>query len=144
MSLTLLLFLFIRGGKAMFNNTIRKKFARENEVMLGDKKVTIPKLTPKKWKELFAVVENLPNLIIKVAMAPREDFAAYVLSAIDLAIDEMVDITAVLTGIDRQYLADNATVPQIIEFFTRTAEYNDLSRAVKNVVSLLPLKRAEE
>jgi hypothetical protein len=136
-----LLFFFI-GGEKMLTNPLRKHFAdKEHDLFLGDKKVRAPKLTPKKWKELFQVVENLPNLIIKVAMAPREDFAAYVLSALDIAIDEMLDIAAILTEIDRQYLHEEATVPQIIEFFTKTVEKNDLTSAVKNVKSLLPINK---
>jgi len=126
----------------MLTNPLRKHFAKQgHDLFLGDKKVQTPKLTPKKWKELFQVVENLPNLIIKVAMSPREDFAAYVLSALDIAIDEMIDITAVLTEIDRQYLHEEATVPQIIEFFTKTVQKNDLASAVKNVRSLLPMNQ---
>lgn len=124
--------------------SLRDKFKQENEVTLGGKRVEIPKLTPRKWKELFSVVENLPNLIIQVFSAPKEDFAAYVLTALDIAIDEMVAITSVLTGLEMTFLYEEATVPEIIEFFTRTAEKNDLSRAVKNVKSLLPFKKEEE
>jgi len=127
-----------KAKEPISSDAMRCKFIRKDTVLLGDKSATIPKLTPKKWKELFQVVENLPNLIIKVAMAPEKDFAAYAISALDIGLDEMLDITAVLTGINRQYLYENAGVPEIIEFFTQTAEKNDLSRAVKNVKSLLP------
>jgi hypothetical protein len=128
----------------MFNNPMRKKFVQENEVTLGDKKVSIPKITPKRWKELFAVVDSLPNVLIQIAMAPSEDLAAYVLTGIDVTLDEMLAVTSVLTGIDKQYLNDEAGVSEVIEFFARTVEKNDLTRAVKNVKSLLPMLQSTE
>lgn len=120
---------------------LKRVFMREDEVMLGEKKVKIEKITPKKWKELFGVIDTLPSLIIKVLTAPQENFVAYLLSAIEIGLDEIIEVVSVLTGIDRDYLHDKVGVDEIIEYFARMAEYNNLERVLKNVKSLLPLKK---
>lgn len=120
---------------------LKRVFIREDEVMLGEKKVKIEKITPKKWKELFGVIDTLPSLIIKVLTAPQENFVAYLLSAIEIGLDEIIEVVSVLTGIDRDYLHDKVGVDEIIEYFARMAEYNNLERVLKNVKSLLPLKK---
>lgn len=122
----------------------KRVFAKENEVMLGDKKVKIEKVTPKKWKEIFGVIDTLPNLIIRVITAPRQDFVAYLLSAIEFGMDEIIEVVSVLTGIDRDYLHNEVGVDEIIEYFTKMAEHNNLERVLKNVKSLLPFKKPTE
>lgn len=120
---------------------LKRVFTKENEVMLGEKKVKIEKITPRKWKELFGVIDTLPNLIIQVITAPREDFVAYLLSAIEFGLDEVIEVVSVLTGIERDYLHDKVGVDELIEYFARMAEYNNLERVLKNVKSLLPFKK---
>lgn len=127
----------------MLKGIMRNNTVKESEVILGDKKVTIPKVTPKHWKQLFGAIETLPNIIIQIATAPGKDLTAYILTGIDIALDEMLAITSILTGIDVEYLEENAGVTEIIEFFTRVAEKNDLSRTIKNVKSLLPIQAKE-
>lgn len=110
----------------------------KNEMYLGDKRVKINKLTPNKWRQLFETVDKLPGLIVQVLTAPADDFYAYVISACDLALDEVVNIVAILSDVDSEYIRENVGIDEIIEYLTRTVQRNRLDQTVKNLTSLLP------
>lgn len=110
----------------------------DSTLPIGNKKVRVRKITPKEFKELMTVTGNVPNLVIQVMNAPEDQYAAYALAAIDAATDDFVAITSQLTGIDEDYLHNDASVSEIIEYLVQMTEYNDLKRMVKNVMSLLP------
>jgi hypothetical protein len=110
----------------------------ENTMYLGEKRVEINKLTPKRWRQLFATIDTLPGLIIQVLTAPQEDFHAYIISACDIALEEVVKIVAVLSDVDEEYINENVGVDELVQYVVRTAKRNNLSEVVKNVSSLLP------
>jgi hypothetical protein len=110
----------------------------ENTMYLGEKRVEINKLTPKRWRQLFATIDTLPGLIVQVITAPQEDFYAYVVSACDIALEEVVKVVAVLSELDEEYINDNVGVDELITYVTRTAKRNNLAETLKNVSSLLP------
>lgn len=123
----------------MFNRFKSKISAlNENEMYLGEKRVKIQKLTIAKWRQLFEVVEKLPGLIIQILTAPKEDFYAYVITAMDLAFDEVAQIVSVLSGLDVKYIEENVGVDELFEYFSRTVKHNRLEDVAKNVKSLLP------
>jgi hypothetical protein len=110
----------------------------ENEMMLGEKRVKIEKLTIAKWRELFAVIDKLPGLIVQILSAPQDDFYAYVVTGLDIAFDEVAQIVAVLTGLDADYIENQVGVDELFDYLSRTVKRNRLEEAVKNVKSLLP------
>jgi hypothetical protein len=112
----------------------------KNEMILGKKKVEIPKLTPEKWKKLFGAVDNLPGLIIQVIGAPKEDFYAYVVEALNLALDEVIEIVSVLTEVEPEYLNKHVGLEELFEYLQRTVKRNRLDSIAKNAKSLLPKK----
>lgn len=119
---------------------LKEKFLSENEVYLGERKVKIQKITPAKWKDLFKVVDSLPGLIIQVLAAPKKDFYATAVQALDLAIDEIVLIVSALSDIEKEYIENNVGLDEIIEYLTKLVKINRLDNTVKNVKSLLPKK----
>jgi hypothetical protein len=123
----------------MFNRFKSKITAlNENEMMLGDKRVKIEKLTIKKWRELFETVDKLPGLIVQVLSAPKDDFYTYVITALDLAFDEITQIISVLSGIESEYIAEHVGVDELFEYLAKTVKRNRLEDVAKNVKSLLP------
>jgi len=110
----------------------------ENEMMFGEQRVKIEKLTIAKWRQLFETVDKLPGLIVQVLSAPKEDFYAYVLTALNIALDEIAEIVAVLTGLEAEYITENVGVDELFEYLFRTVKRNRLEDVVKNVKSLLP------
>jgi hypothetical protein len=127
----------------MFNRFKSKiKALNENEMMLGDKRVRIEKLTIVKWRQLFSTVDKLPGLIVQVLSAPADDFYSYVITALDIAFDEIAEIVAVLSGVDVEYITEHVGVDELFEYLSRTVKRNRLDDVVKNVKSLLPTKQA--
>lgn len=130
----------------MFNKLKAKITAlNENEMYLGDKRVRIEKLTIVKWRQLFETVDKLPGLIVQVLTAPQENFYAYVLTAFNLALDEVAHVVSVLSGLDYEYILENVGIDEQIEYLARTVKRNRLDSVAKNVQSLLPnLPKAKE
>jgi hypothetical protein len=123
----------------MFNRFKSKVTAlNEHEMYLGDKRVKIEKLTIKKWRQLFETVDKLPGLIVQVLSAPKEDFYTYVITALDLAFEEVAQIISVLSGLDVEYIEENVGVDELFEYLLRTVKRNRLEDVAKNVKSLLP------
>lgn len=117
---------------------LKETLTGSDSVYIAGKRVTVKKLTPNKWKELFGTIDRLPGLVIQVLSVTTDDFYAYALNAIDLAMDEIIDVVAVLTKLDRDFIADNAGIDEIIEYLQRTVKINRLDTLAKNVKSLLP------
>jgi ethanolamine utilization protein EutA (predicted chaperonin) len=125
---------------AMFNQ-LKKSFLSENEMYLGKKKVQIRKITPTKWKELFSMLDKLPGLVLQVFAAPKEDFYQTLIIALDVALDEVLDVVSTLSGVDKDYLADDQNevgMDEIISYLSKMAKHNNLREMAKNVKSLLP------
>lgn len=114
------------------------------EMYLGDKRVSINKLTPNRWRTLFDTIDTLPGLILQVITAPQENFHAYLISACELALDEVVKVVAVLSDVDEDYLNEYVGLDEMVEYLSRTAKRNNLADTVKNVTSLLPGANAKK
>ena len=122
----------------MFKRKSNITALNENEMMLGEQRVKIEKLTIAKWRQLFETVDKLPGLVVQVLSAPKEDFYAYVLTALNIALDEIAEIVAVLTGLEAEYITENVGVDELFEYIARTVKRNRLDDMAKNVKSLLP------
>lgn len=110
----------------------------EEYVYLGDKRVEIPKLTVAKWKALFTAVETLPQLILSVLSAKGSpSFGATAVVAASMALDEAINIVAAITGIEAQYIEDNASLTELVDFIAKTARKNDLHEAAKKFRAVL-------
>ncbi|WP_249931493.1 hypothetical protein [Rossellomorea marisflavi] len=119
------------------------KALNEDEMWLGDKRVKINKLTPNRWRDLFATVDRLPGMIVQVISAPQEDFYTSVLTGLGYAADEIIEIVAVLSDLDVDYINAEVGVDEIFEYLSRTVKKNRLDSVAKNVKSLLPISPAE-
>jgi hypothetical protein len=127
----------------LFNLKSKVIALNENTAYLGGKRVEINKLTPKKWRELFETVDQLPGLVVKVLLAPKEDFYAYAVSAGEIAMGEVVRVVAVLSELDEEFIDENVGLDELIDYLAKTAKKNNFGSVVKNVKSLLP-KTAEQ
>jgi hypothetical protein len=113
----------------------------DHEMYLGDKRVRIEKLTIARWRQLFETVDKLPGLIIQVITAPQDDYYAYVLSALDIAFEEVAQVVSVLSGVDVDYIVDDVGIDELIDYLARTVKRNRLDNVVKNAKSLLPMTK---
>ncbi|WP_431819266.1 hypothetical protein LWL40_27480 (plasmid) [Bacillus thuringiensis] len=124
----------------LFGKSEAKKAMQMPETLkLGEKTVRIRKVTPAEYKELMAVIGNLPNMIVQVIQAPEDEKLAYIMSALDVGMDDLINVTSTLTNIDTKYLAEEGVgLDEIVEYVTQMAKYNDIGKIVKNLISLLP------
>ncbi|MCU6709357.1 hypothetical protein M6D81_11625 [Paenibacillus sp. J5C_2022] len=107
-------------------------------VQLGEKSVKVPKLTPEKYKALFERIETLPQIIVSVLSAKQsDDFVATAIVGANMALDEAVNIVAVLADVEPEYVEKHADLNEISEFIRATIEKNDLQRALKNFRAVL-------
>lgn len=125
-------------SRILKTNKLKNIMLGENEMYLHEKKVEITKLTPVKWKNLFEVVDKLPGLVIQVVTAPQDDFYAYVIQALDLALDEVVEIVSLLTEVDKEYIQQNVGLDELAEYVYKVVKLNRLDDAVKKMTSLQP------
>lgn len=116
---------------------LRNAITNETSVYLGDKKVEIKKLTPVLWKKLFETVDRLPGLIVQVMLAPKNEFYSYVISAAEIAMDEVIQVVSVLSDLDVDYISEKAGLDEIINYLVKTIKKNNLQDVVKNFKSLL-------
>jgi hypothetical protein len=116
----------------------KEKLVPDGFMYLGDKSVEIPRVTPAMFKQLNRVMENLPAIFLRMVSAQDEEaIQPYIIAALDFAADEVVNVTSVLTGLDAEYLNKNVGMNEIIKFLKATADKNDLTPLVKNLMSLL-------
>lgn len=124
---------------------VKEKMVPPGHALLGEKIVSIPKLTPAMWKELMRTLDKLPMWIMQILSAPTlEDLQVYIVGTIDVAFDELVRVASVLSGLDEEYLEHKAGANEIYEFLRLTAEKNDLDKLAKNVISLVRARFPEE
>lgn len=124
--------------------SVKKLFNSRGYVTLGDKKVEVPKLNYRKYKQMQDVVQMLPGVIFSLIITPPDNYYQMALVALDETIDELYGIVAVLSEIDREYLEEEAGVNEVIDYLVATIKKNDFAKTVKNVKSLLPSKDETE
>lgn len=122
-------------------NVLKSKITalNENEMYLGDKRVRIEKLTIARWRQLFEAIDKLPGLIVQILTAPQDDFYAYVISALDIAFEEVAQVVAILSGLEADYIVEHVGIDELFEYLARTVKKNRLDTVVKNAKSLLPI-----
>ncbi|MEC0167858.1 hypothetical protein [Paenibacillus graminis] len=68
-------------------------------VLLGGQAVKVRKVTIGQWRELYSVVGTLPQMLLSVVTAPADSRVSYLLAVMESAIDDVVNVVAVLTDL---------------------------------------------
>lgn len=120
-------------------------FKRETEgetipdfIMLGEERAYITKITYTKYKAVESVLSYVPALLIQMALTSTEDFIQDSYTWFSASMDEIYQATAILSGLDANYLKDNAGVDEVVAYVVATSKKNNFAEIVKNVKSLLP------
>jgi len=111
---------------------------RKDRVQLGKKQVEIPKLTRARLKKLTEHIGTIGELLVKLFMTPEQDRAVFIVAAADVTIDEIYELTSLLSDIPIEYLDKHAGLTECTEFLKLTWERNDINTALGNVNSLIP------
>ncbi|MEK5181734.1 hypothetical protein [Paenibacillus sp. FSL R5-0928] len=110
-----------------------------NVIKLGDRTVKVRKVPVGQWRELFAAVNMLPELIMGVMSAPAENRAAYLFAFIEHALNDVVQVVSVLTGFEPEWIEANVAPDELMAYFTAVARVNNFGGLLKNVQGALQL-----
>ncbi len=125
-------------------NGFKHLFSMKDTVVLGKKQAPIKKLTPAMWKRLFTQIDLLPGLAMQIISSPRNEMAAYLLHGFDVALEEIVDIISTISGIESDYLMNEAGLDELVEYIYLTVKKNRLDQIPKNLKGLLPTAQPEQ
>ncbi|AHV98982.1 hypothetical protein [Paenibacillus sabinae] len=103
------------------------------------KTVQVRKIVIAQWRELFGAIQTLPQLLISVISAPADQRVAFALVALEQSLSDFVRIVSVLTGIDAEWIDENASVDEILAYLTAVASVNNFGEMLKNVQGVLSL-----
>ena len=107
---------------------------KENDdaVFFGDAIVPIPKLTIEKWELLFENLETMPQIILNILSSRGDDnFTAKLVVGVGIALGEAVRLVSVITGLEEEFIRENADHNSLYDFFAKTIKKNDLNSALK-------------
>ncbi|MGI2294180.1 hypothetical protein [Paenibacillus sp. GXUN7292] len=113
-------------------------FIKKDRVQLGKKQVEIPKLTRSRLKKLTEHIGTIGEFLVKLFLTPENDRAVFIVAAADVFIDEIYEITSLLSDLPIEYLDEQASIAQCTEFLRLTWELNDINKALGNVSGLIP------
>lgn len=108
-------------------------------IVLGGQAVKVRKVTIGQWRELFTVVGTLPQMLVSVMTAPAESRISYMLAVMESAIDDVVNVVAVLTGLEPAWINENVSPDELMAYFVAVARVNDFGGLLKNVQGALKL-----
>lgn len=111
---------------------------KKEHVMLGSKRVMIPKLTRNRLKKLTDHIGTIGDYLVKLFLTPENDRAVFIVAAADVTIDEIYELTSLLSDLPLEYLDEHAALGECTEFLRLTWEKNDMNEALKNLNCLIP------
>ncbi|MFD2746334.1 hypothetical protein ACFSTH_08365 [Paenibacillus yanchengensis] len=120
------------GGMTLF------PFIKKDRVQLGNKQIEIPKLTRTRLKKLTDHIGTIGDYLVKLFLTPENDRAVFIVAAADVAIDEIYELTSILSDLPIDYLDEHASFAECTEFLRLTWEINDINAALGNLNGLIP------
>lgn len=111
---------------------------KKERVQLGNKQVAIPKLTRARLKKLTDHIGTIGDFLVKLFLTPEQDRAVFIVAAADVTIDEIYELTSLLSDIPIEYLDEHAGIAECAEFLRLTWERNDVNAALGNLSGLIP------
>lgn len=113
-------------------------FMKKDRAQLGAKNVEIPKLTRTRLKKLTEHIGTIGDFLVKLFLTPENDRAVFIVAAADNMIDEIYELTSILSDIPVEYLDEHASLAECTEFLKQTWEKNDINTALGNLNGLIP------
>jgi len=110
----------------------------KDRVWLGKKQVEIPKLTRTRLKKLTEHIGTIGDFLVKLFLTPENERAVFIVAAADVAIDEIYELTSLLSDIPIEYLDEHASIAECTNFLRLTWERNDMNAALGNLSGLIP------
>jgi hypothetical protein len=111
---------------------------KKDRVRLGNRQIEVPKLTRVRLKKLTEHIGTIGDMLVKLFMTPEQDRAVFLVASADVTIDEIYELTSILSDLPIEYLDEHAGLAECAEFLRLTWEKNDIGKALGNLQSLIP------
>lgn len=111
---------------------------RKEKLKLGNRTVSIPKLTRNRLKKLTDHLGTIGDLLVKVFLVPPADRSIMIVAGAEVMIDEIYELTSLLSDLDIDELSEQASLAECTEFLNLTWAKNDMNAALKNLSGLVP------
>lgn len=111
---------------------------KKDVVILGNKRVQVPKLTRNRLKKLTDHIGSIGDYLVKLFLTNEKDRAIFIVAAADVSIDEIYELTSLLSDLPIEYLDEHTAFSECTEFLKLTWEKNDMNEALKNLSGLIP------
>ncbi|KUP22414.1 hypothetical protein [Paenibacillus sp. DMB5] len=111
---------------------------RKEKLKLGSRTVSIPKLTRNRLKKLTDHIGTIGDLLVKVFLVPAVDRSVMIVAGAEVMIDEIYELTSLLSDIDIDELSEQASLAECTEYLNLTWAKNDMNAALKNLSGLIP------
>ncbi|QWU17395.1 hypothetical protein SAMN04487895_104219 [Paenibacillus sophorae] len=113
-------------------------FGKKEVLKLGNRRVEVPKLTRNRLKKLTEHVGTIGDFLVKFFLTPQEDRSVFIVAGADVTIDEIYEITSLLSDIDIEELSEQASIAECTEYLLLTWQKNDMNAALGNLKGLIP------
>jgi hypothetical protein len=111
---------------------------RKEKLKLGSRTVSIPKLTSNRLKKLTDHLGTIGDLLVKTFLTPEADRSVMIVAGAEIMIDEIYELTSLLSDLDIDELSEQASLAECTEFLNLTWAKNDMNAALKNLSGLIP------
>lgn len=114
----------------------------KNKHMLGDQVVDVKKVTPYEYKLIMGVVQQLPGILYTsftefFLNEDKQSVFITLMSAGDIAMDEIIEVTSLLTKLDKDYIEKQTGLDELVHYLFKLSKRNSLDTVIKNMVSPL-------
>jgi len=111
---------------------------KKEKLKLGNRTVSIPKLTRNRLKKLTDHLGTIGDLVVKIFLTPQEDRSVMIVAGAEVMIDEIYELTSLLSDLAIEELSEQASLAECTEFLNLTWDKNDMNAALKNLSGLIP------
>ncbi|MDT3426066.1 hypothetical protein J2Z22_001586 [Paenibacillus forsythiae] len=111
---------------------------KKDTLKLGNRRVAVPKLTRNRLKKLTEHIGTIGDFLVKLFLTPQEDRSVFIVAGADVTIDEIYEITSLLSDIDIEDLSEQASIAECTEYLLLTWQKNDMNAALGNLKGLIP------
>lgn len=111
---------------------------RKEKQKLGNRTVSVPKLTRNRLKKLMDHLGTIGDLLVKIFLTPEADRSVMIVAGAEIMIDEIYELTSLLSDLDIDELSEQASLAECTEFLNLTWAKNDMNAALKNLSGLIP------
>ncbi len=106
----------------------------EDFAYIGGQKVEVKKLPVVKYQQIFGALNQLPGIIFSaMTESNKKNIGAIMIAAVDVCFDEVVEILAIASGLDKAYIKENAALDEMVDYVYKLIQKNNFPETLKKL-----------